>query len=93
MSEQQLIYHVTGKLPFDFNHPEFHKHGSEMIEYLFKNHNKPITEEEFLSEIKSWPNTKVGKARKKRTPSNIKIQYRRLVNRYGFFPGGQDESI
>lgn len=93
MNNNDLIYHVAGKLPFDFNHPTFHKHTTEMIEYLFKYHSKPVTEEEFLKEVRSWPNLKTGKARKKRTPSQIKRNYKRLVNRYGFFPGGQDEGV
>lgn len=84
---------MPNKVPFDFNHPEFHKHSIESIEYLFKYHSKPITEEQFLKEMRSWPNRKVGKARKSRTPSNIKRNYRNLVERYGFFPGGQDEHI
>ena len=95
MSEHNLVYQVTGKVPFDFSHPRFQAHKNERIEFYFKNHHKAITEDEFVRTVLRFPYIKEGvgkKARRNRNPSYVRTQYRKLVERYGFFPGGQNDS-
>lgn len=52
----------------------------EKLEYLKANHNKPITLDEYMAEMKRQKPTK-------NQPSHIEKEYKRLKNSFGFFAG------
>lgn len=88
-----MIYHVKGKIPFDFGSDVFPKiNGSDRQKFYIENHNKPVTEDEFVAFVTSMPKRELHNS-KTRSPSKARQDYRRLVERYGFFPGGQGEAV
>jgi len=84
-----MIYKVEGKRPFDFDRPEFLGSQSEERKAFYReNHDKPITEEQFVAEVASWTKKPLYNSTS-RGASQSRHDYRRLVKLYGFFPGGQ----
>lgn len=73
---------------FDFSHPDFKKNGRERQRFYRSNYDKPVTEEQFVAEVASWPRKEWHNS-KTRSPSQSRHRYRYLVRKYGFFPGGQ----
>lgn len=60
-------------------------HGSaERIGWLKENHNKPVTEDEYVEAIKSLPHDHLYAA-KCRAPAHNRRNYRHLKERFGFF--------
>lgn len=60
--------------------------GCEERKSFYKeNWDKQITESEFIKAVSSWPK-RGGKANDRRKPSSAKSQYRRLRQKFGFFP-------
>jgi len=60
--------------------------GSEHRKKFYKeNWNKPITEEEFVKEVISWPKKKLHNS-VTRSPSKSRSTFRQLRKNYGFFP-------
>ena len=74
---------------FDFNDPIFLKRSVYRQSYYRHMYDKPVTEEEFIAEVESWPKKEYRNSRS-RGPAQSRHQYRKLVNLYGFFPGGQN---
>lgn len=74
---------------FDFEHPDFIKgSGIHRQKFYRENYNKPITEDQFVKEVASWPKRSRHNSHT-RKPSIARLQYRRLVKNFGFFKGGQ----
>lgn len=64
---------------FDFDKVE----GKERREFYKNFWDKPITEEQFIVIIKSFPKKKKNNAT--RSPSRSRQNYRKLVKKFGFF--------
>jgi hypothetical protein len=90
-----MIWQAEGKRPFDFEHEKFRLFKREETKkFLIENHANPITEDQYLEVMREirLKDPLPGKThRTHRTPSYIRREYQRLVERYGFFPGGQNE--
>lgn len=73
--------------PFNFETA----HGSkERVEWLRANHDKPVTEEEYIAALQSWKLPNMGRKHNKHYNSSAgKYQYKRLKRVYGFFGGIQ----
>jgi len=76
---------------FGFKDPIFLKRSRERQEYYAKMINEPVTEEEFVIAVESWPK-KTYRNSRSRGASQARHEYRKLVRLYGFFPGGQNET-
>lgn len=74
---------------FDFDDPIFAKSCQERQKFYRENYDKPITIEQFVAEVVSWPKRKLHNSYT-RSPSAARGKYKSLVEVYGFFPGGQD---
>lgn len=79
---------------FDFEHPDFKLHLPDNQEWLKANHNKPITEQQFVEWWVKRPRVDISgnsirKASHKRSPSYARHKYRYLVKNYGLFQGGK----
>ncbi len=75
---------------FDFNHPDFARsNGTERQAFYLANHDKPVTLEQFIAVVASWPKRPLHNS-KARSASAARHDYKRLVNNFGFFPGGQN---
>lgn len=74
---------------FDFEHEDFKKHGVDHQQFILANHDKPLTEAEFVEWWTKRPRDGILHASHKRTPSYARHKYQRLVNLYGLF-GGPD---
>lgn len=73
----------------DFEHPDFGKQCVPKQQYIRENHDKPVTEDEFVAAIQAMPkhlHWSWG-----HSPSDARHRYRRLVKNFGLFPGGQNE--
>jgi hypothetical protein len=70
---------------FDWDNAE-KKYRPEHVAWMRENHNKPITEEEFVAYRKSLraSDTRGSKAKRYST-ARLRGQYRRLKEKYGFF--------
>jgi hypothetical protein len=64
--------------------------SAERVAWLKENHNKPVTEDEYVEHIKSLPHDH-PKASRCRGPSRNRKDYQYLKARFGFF-GGSDEA-
>lgn len=69
---------------FDFTHPNFKKQSIQRQRFLLSNYDKPITENQFVAEVASWPKRELRNS-KSRSPSASRRKYRYLVEKYGFF--------
>lgn len=78
---------------FSFSHKDF-KIGKDvhMQKYLRTHYNLPVTIEEFMAEVAKFPKLELHNS-KYRSPSYLNRKYKRLVQHYGFFPGGQPEGV
>jgi hypothetical protein len=84
-----MIYHVEGKRPFDFQDGYHLTLNKDLRDYLRENHAKPVTQQEYIDIV--GPMRRESRARSHRAPAYARREYKRLVERYGFFPGGQSE--
>lgn len=69
---------------FDFNHPDFKKNGLERQRFYLSNYDKPVTEEQFVAEVKRWPRRELHNSQS-RSAAASRHRYRYLVRKYGFF--------
>ena len=70
---------------FDWGHYA-QKHSPQKTLWLQNNHNKKISEEQFVVDMKNLREYSKGKKLSTRySPSYLKHQYKRLVTKFGFF--------
>jgi len=69
---------------FDFEHLDFKKQGRERQRFYISNYDKPVTEEQFIAEVKKWPRKELHNSAS-RSASASRHKHRYLVRRYGFF--------
>lgn len=69
---------------FDFTHEDFKKCSLNRQRFYLSNYDKPITEEQFVAEVASWPRKELHNSQS-RCASAARHDYRRLVRNYGFF--------
>lgn len=72
---------------FDFNHEDFKSQCVAKQNFVKDNHDKPLTEEQFVNAIQDMPKHKHWS--RGHSPSNAKYEYHRLIERFGFFPDEQ----
>lgn len=71
---------------FDWDYARDKTKNPMKLQWLFDNHRKDVSEEEFVKAISEFRQYSVttGKS-KKYCPSALRIQYRSLVKDFGFF--------
>lgn len=69
---------------FDFNHEDFKKQSLSRQRFLLSNYDKPVTEDQFVAEVKRWPRKELHHSQT-RSESASRHKYRHLVRKYGFF--------
>lgn len=71
---------------FDFEHPRFLERREDVRDFLRLNYRKYLSEQDYVKAMKDFYKNERGKlARKKRCSSNLRREYRHLMNKYGFF--------